>query len=67
MADELEKFLESVQKLANLNLSEDELDVFLRGAKENDEVLKKINDVSSLNEDEPNSYLNLLALRSKRK
>jgi len=67
MADELEEFLASVQKLAGLDLSKDELNVFLQGAKENYKVLIGLDDVSSLDEDEPNSYLNLLALRSKRK
>jgi len=67
MADELEEFLASVQKLAGLDLSKDELNVFLQGAKENYKVLIGLDGVSSLDEDEPNSYLNLLAMKSTRK
>jgi hypothetical protein len=67
MADELKEFLVSIQKLSGLSLSKDELDVFLQGAKENYRVLIGLEDVLALDEDEPNSYLNLIALRSKRK
>jgi hypothetical protein len=67
MESELEQFLLSVQKLAKLEFSKEELDLFLQNGKENYEFLIGLEDVSSPDDDEPNSYLNLLASRAKRK
>jgi hypothetical protein len=63
----LEEFFSHAQKFAGLNLSVEEVASFIREAKENLALISALGGVSLSENDEPNSYLNLLSSFEKSK